>query len=146
MGDRMGAGDGERGRLSALDATLFVMGGIVGVGIFFTPATVAQRVSEPWAFVSLWLFGGLIALCAAFTFAELGATFPKAGGWFVFLREAYGPFPAFLFAWIVLFVVSTGATASMTLFCAETLHRAWPTVFGAPGTTASRLVAASALA
>lgn len=139
----MAAGDEERGRLTALDATLFVMGGIVGVGIFFTPATVAERVSEPWAFVGLWLFGGLIALCAAFTFAELGATFPKAGGWFVFLREAYGPFPAFLFAWIVLFVVSTGATASMTLFCAETLHRAWPSVFGAPGTAASRLLAAA---
>lgn len=120
-------------KLTALDATLLVMGGIIGVGIFFTPAIAAERAFEPWAFLSLWVFGGLIAMCAAFTFAELGATFPRTGGWFIYLREAFGPFPAFLFAWIVLFVVSTGATAAVTTFCAEMLHVALPSLVGESG-------------
>ena len=109
----------DRRRLSALDTTLFVMGGIIGVGIFFTPTTVAERVNDPFAYLAVWGFGGLVALCAAFTFAELGSSFPRAGGWFVYLREAYGPFPAYLFAWVVLFVVSTGATAAMTVLPAS---------------------------
>lgn len=138
MSDEGPAKDGRR--LTALDATLLVMGGIVGVGIFFTPQFVAQRVGEPWAFLVLWAFGGVVALCAAFTFAELGGSFPHAGGWFVFLREAYGRFAAFLFAWVVLFVVSTGATATMAIFCADMLHRALPSVFGPGGSGAHRAV------
>jgi len=123
----------DRRRLSALDATLMVAGGILGVGIFFNPSAVAQRVPEDWAFLALWGVGGLVALCAAFTFAELGATFPRSGGWFVFLREAFGPFPAFLFAWVVLFVVSTGALAAITQFCAGQMVRALPAVVGEQG-------------
>ena len=72
----------------------------------------AAAVPHTWGFLSLWIFGGLIALCAAFTFAELGAAIPKTGGWFVFLREGFGRYPAFLFAWVVLLVVSTGASPS----------------------------------
>jgi len=98
-------------QLSLLDATLLVMGGIIGVGIFYTPRLVAQHVPEPTAFLAMWAIGGLIALTGALTFAELGATFPRAGGWYVFLREAFGPFVAYLFAWVVLCVVSTGAVS-----------------------------------
>jgi APA family basic amino acid/polyamine antiporter len=129
-------------KLSALDATLLVMGGIIGVGIFFTPALAAKGAFEPWAFLSLWVFGGLIAMSAAFTFAELGATFPRTGGWFIYLREAFGPFPAFLFAWIVLFVVSTGAAAAVTTFCADMLHVALPSVVGEGGSISHRATAA----
>src|SRR6186713_1781001 len=100
-------------QLGLLDATLLVMGGIVGVGIFYTPRLVAQHVPHPTAFLAMWAIGGLIALAGALTFAELGATFPKAGGWYVFLREAFGPFVAYLFAWVVLCVISTGATSVM---------------------------------
>lgn len=106
------AEDGADGRkLGFFDTTMLVMGGIVGVGIFFTPGSVAGHVPEPALFLCLWGVGGLIALCGAMTFAELGATFPRSGGWYVFLREAFGPFPAFLFAWMILGVVSTGAIA-----------------------------------
>jgi len=129
-------------KLTLLDATLMVMGGIVGVGIFFTPQSVAERTVVPWAFLGVWLFGGLIALCAAFTFAELGATFPRSGGWFVFLREAFGPLPAFLFAWVVLFVISTGAMATIMDFCAGMLHEALPALLPAPGTVGIRFVGA----
>ena len=125
-------------RLSTLDTTLLVMGGIVGVGIFFTPQLAAERAFEPWAFLALWVFGGLIAMCAAFTFAELGGTFPRTGGWYVYLREAFGPFPAFLFAWIVLLVVSTGATAAITTFCGRMLHVALPAIVGEGGFVGGR--------
>jgi len=102
-----------RRELSTLDATLLVMGGIVGVGIFYTPHAVAQSVPVPWAFLAMWGIGGAIALNGALTFAELGGTFPKAGGWYVFLREVFGPFVAYLFAWVVLCVISTGAISVM---------------------------------
>ena len=108
-------------QLNLLDATLLVMGGIIGVGIFFTPRAVAESVPHPSAFLAMWVVGGLIALFGALTFAELGATFPKAGGWYVFLREAYGAFVAYLFAWIVLCVISTGAIAVMVRVFADNL-------------------------
>ncbi len=101
-------------RLGLFSATMLVMGGIIGVGIFFTPHQVAERVPQTLPFLSMWVLGGLMALTGAMTFAELAATFPREGGWFVFLREAFGPFAAFLFAWIVLFVISTGAVAVVT--------------------------------
>ena len=131
--------DGKK--LSSFDATLLVMGGIIGIGIFFTPQTVAERVREPWAFLGLWAFGGIIALCAAFTFAELGGTWPRSGGWFVFLREAFGDFTAYLFAWVVLFAISTGAMAAIIGFAASMLHEAWPSWIGPEGTTSHHMVA-----
>lgn len=118
--------ESNRKSLSALDATLLVMGGIIGIGIFFNPADIATRAFEPWAFLLVWVLGGLIALCAAFTFAELGASFPRTGGWFVYLREAFGPLPAFLFAWVTLGVITTGAIAAVSLFCAQQLQGLLP--------------------
>ncbi len=108
-------------RLTLFDATMLVMGGVVGIGIFFTPASVAKLLPTPGAYFGVWLLGGLIALAGAMTFAELAATFPLAGGWYVYLREAFGRLPAFLFAWIVLLVVSTGAAAVVADFCAKQL-------------------------
>ncbi|MFT4543178.1 MAG: APA family basic amino acid/polyamine antiporter [Planctomycetota bacterium] len=103
------------------------MGGIIGVGIFFNPQSVAALVPHTGAYLSLWILGGILALAGALTFAELSATFPKSGGWFVFLREAFGPFPAFLFAWVVLLVVSTGACAVIADFSAAQFQLLlWP--------------------
>jgi len=117
--------------LTLFDATMLVMGGIIGVGIFFNPQAVARLVPNESAYFSMWLLGGLVALAGAMTFAELAGTFPRSGGWFVFLREAFGPFPAFLFAWIVLFVVSTGACAVIADFSArQFVTLLWPA--GAP--------------
>jgi APA family basic amino acid/polyamine antiporter len=112
---------GDRKELGLFDATMLVMGGIIGVGIFFTPAQVAAHVPVGWGFLGMWVLGGAVALCGAATFAELGGTFPRAGGWFEFLREIYGPFVAFLFAWVVLGVIATGAIAIIVAFGAETL-------------------------
>lgn len=98
------------------------MGGIIGVGIFYNPRQVAELVPEEHWFLALWAVGGIVALFGALTFAELGASLPEAGGWYVYLRTAFGPFLAFLFACVVLFVISTGAIAVMARICTDNLH------------------------
>ena len=108
--------------LNLFDATMLVMGGIIGVGIFFKPHGVAQLVPEAGPYYTVWVLGAVAALAGAMTFAELAASFPKTGGWYVFLREGLGPMAAFLFAWIVLLVVSTGAIASVAEFGAQRLE------------------------
>ena len=122
------------------------MGGIIGIGIFFTPSSVAERAGDAGTVLGLWAFGGALALCAALVFAELGAAYPRAGGWFVFLREAFGGFPAFLFAWVVLFVVSTGAMAAILGFAADTAHQLAPDLVGPRGSTGHGVVAMGLLA
>lgn len=112
---------GAAAKLSLFDATLLVIGSIIGVGVFFTPQRIAALAGDSRAFLALWVAGGVVALAGSFTFAELAGSFPREGGWFVYLKEAFGPFPAFLFAWIVLFVVSTGAVAVVTDFAVTTL-------------------------
>ncbi len=109
-------------QLNLFDATMLVMGGIIGVGIFFKPHGVAQIVPEPVPYFCVWALGALAALAGAMTFAELAGTFPRTGGWYVFLREGLGGFPAFLFAWIVLLVISTGACAAVADFGAERIQ------------------------
>ncbi len=103
-------------KLSLFDATMLVMGGIVGIGIFFNPSGIARAVPEPGPYLAMWLIGALAALCGAMTFAELSAAYPRTGGWYVFLREGFGRMTAFLFAWVVLFVISTGACALVAMF------------------------------
>lgn len=137
------SGAGESRELGLFDATMLVMGGIVGVGIFFTPGTVAGLVPTPSVFLLAWALGGAVAVCGALTFAELGASMPRAGGWFVYLREAFGPLPAFLFAWTILGVVSTGAIAVIAAFCATTLGGLTPWI--GPAGTGSHLGASLAI-
>ncbi len=106
-------------KLSLLDASLMVMGAILGVGIFFTPSQVASLVPSTAAYLTVWTIGCLVAVCGAFTFAEWSASFPKAGGAFVYLREVYGRPVSFLLAWVSLLVISTGAIPIMTGFGAS---------------------------
>ncbi len=131
--------------LSTLDATLLVMGGIVGVGIFYNPRQVAELVPDPHWFLALWAVGGIVALFGALTFAELGASLPEAGGWYVYLRTAFGPFLAFLFACVVLFVISTGAIAVMAEICTANLHGIVPGI-GDPGSASAKIAGAIVIA
>jgi APA family basic amino acid/polyamine antiporter len=131
--------------LSTLDATLLVMGGIIGVGIFYNPRQVAELVPDPHWFLALWIVGGIVALFGALTFAELGASLPEAGGWYVYLRTAFGPFLAFLFACVVLFVISTGAIAVMAKICTDNLHGIVPGI-GPPESDAARVAGALIIA
>jgi APA family basic amino acid/polyamine antiporter len=92
-----------------------VVGGIIGGGIFRTPAAVAERVASPALAVAAWVIGGAIALIGAFCFGELGQRCPKAGGGYVYLRETWGPLPAFLYGWALLLVIATGAIAAVAV-------------------------------
>ena len=86
---------GQPRQLSLFDATMLVMGGIIGVGIFFNPADIARAVPHEGAYLAMWGLGALAAMSGAMTFAELSAAFPRTGGWYVWLREAFGARAAF---------------------------------------------------
>jgi len=102
-------------RLGIFSATMAVIGGIIGSGVFLGPEVVAARVGSAGLTLATWVLGGLIALAGAFCFGELGARRPRAGGGYVYLREAFGPLPAFLYGWALLLVIATGATAAVAV-------------------------------
>jgi APA family basic amino acid/polyamine antiporter len=102
-------------RLGLFDATMLVIGGIVGAGIFLNPAVVAQRVPTASLALGAWALGGLVALAGALCFAELGARKPHAGGGYVYLRDAFGPLPAFLYGWTQLLVINSGGIAAVAI-------------------------------
>src|SRR6476659_9941585 len=108
-------------RLGVFDATMLVMGGIIGSGIFVTPAEVARHVSTPLLIVGVWVLGGLIALAASFVYAELAARRPAVGGQYAYLRDAYGPLPAFLYGWSLLLVIQSGGMAAVAITFARYL-------------------------
>jgi APA family basic amino acid/polyamine antiporter len=102
-------------KLGLFSGTMAVVGGIIGSGIFRNPAEVVSRVKSPALTLAAWGIGAVIALAGAFCFAELGARKPRAGGGYVYLRDAFGPLPAFLYAWALLLIISTGATAGVAM-------------------------------
>src|SRR6266576_5877805 len=102
-------------RLGVFSATMAVIGGIIGSGVFLGPEVVAARVGSAGLTLAAWIAGGIIALAGALTFGELGARRPRAGGGYVSLREAFGPLPAFLYGWALLLVIATGATAAVAV-------------------------------
>jgi APA family basic amino acid/polyamine antiporter len=102
-------------RLTAFDATMIVMGGIIGSGIFVNPAEVARRVGSPALSTLAWAIGGAIALLGGFVYAELAARRPQVGGQYAYLRDAFHPMVAFLYGWTLLLVVQTGGMAASAL-------------------------------
>jgi basic amino acid/polyamine antiporter, APA family len=92
-----------------------VVGGIIGGGIFRTPATVAERVGSSGMVLIAWVVGGVVALIGAFCFGELAQRRPRAGGGYVYLRETWGPLPAFLYGWTLVLVIATGAIAAVAV-------------------------------
>src|SRR5215204_771510 len=102
-------------RLGLFDATMIVMGGIVGSGIFINPYVVARQVHTPFLILGAWLMGGAVALAGAFVYAELAARRPEVGGQYAYLREAFHPGVAFLYGWALLLVVQTGGMAAVAI-------------------------------
>ncbi len=138
---------GEPGELPRLardvglfDATMLVMGGIVGSGIFINPSVVARHLHTPGTILAAWLVGGLIALAGAFIYGELAARVPAAGGQYAYLREAFHPLVAFSYGWVVLLVIQTGGIAAVAMTFGIYLVE----MTGAP--VAPKLVAVAALA
>lgn len=119
---------------------MLVMGGIIGAGIFVNPAEVARISPDPTVIVGAWMLGGVIALAGALVYAELAARRPEVGGQYAYLRDAYGPLPAFLYGWSLLLVIQSGGMAAVAITFAR-YSRAlvdWP--------VGDALVAVSALA
>jgi APA family basic amino acid/polyamine antiporter len=104
-----------RREIGLASAILLVVGGIIGSGIFFTPAEVARALPNGGWILGVWALGGLVALAGALTYAELGGMMPDAGGPYVYIREAFGGLAAFLYGWMVLLIIGTGALAAVAM-------------------------------
>ena len=110
-------------RLTLFDATMIVVSGIIGSGIFINPYVVAQKVGTPFLILAVWIAGGVIALFGAFVFAELSTVMPRVGGQYAFFREAFHPLAAFLHGWALLLIVQSGATAAVAVAFAQYVAR-----------------------
>jgi APA family basic amino acid/polyamine antiporter len=108
-----------RRQLGFFDATMIVMGGIVGSGIFINPYVVAQQVHTPLLILGVWLIGGALAMAGAFIWAELATRLPDSGGQYLYLREAYHPAVAFVYGWVLLLVTQTGGMAAVAVTFAK---------------------------
>ena len=107
-------------RLGLWTSTALVMGITIGSGIFRVPSSIAQSIDSVGAIALLWILGGVLSLCLALSLSELASMFPRPGGTFVFLREAYGPVVAFLFGWTFL-LINPASWAGISLIFAEYL-------------------------
>src|SRR5262245_53731393 len=112
MSERAAAPELRR-ELGLLDSTLLSAGIIVGSGIFMTSGLMASSVPSSALLLLAWAVGGLLTLAGALAIAELGAAMPEAGGQYVYLREAYGPLPGFLFGWLTLLVYQPGSISAL---------------------------------
>jgi APA family basic amino acid/polyamine antiporter len=108
-------------RLGLFDATMLVMGGIVGSGIFVNTAGVARAVHTPFLIVGAWVLGGIVAMAGALVYAELAVRRPETGGQYAYLRDAFGPLPAFLYGWSLLLVIQSGGMAAVAIIFARHL-------------------------
>lgn len=106
-------------KLSLYGLTMIAVGSCIGSGIFVTPAQIAEAVPNASLVLGVWALGGVIALTGALTFSELGGMFPQSGGVYVYLKEAYGDMTGFLYGWVILLVINTGALAGLCVAFAE---------------------------
>ncbi len=104
---------GLRRDLGVWSASAIVVGTIIGSGIFLVPSTMIRQVGTPHMLFAVWIFGGVLSLFGALTYAELASAMPEAGGEYVYLREAYGPFWGFTYAWTQMWVAKSGSIATL---------------------------------
>jgi APA family basic amino acid/polyamine antiporter len=102
-------------RLGVFSATTLIVGSMIGSGIFIAPSIMAGYVATPGVYLGLWLVGGILTLLGALAYGELCAMMPRAGGQYVFLREAFGPLVGFLYGWTVFLVIQSGFNAAVAI-------------------------------
>ena len=105
--------------LGPVDATLLVVGSMIGSGIFIVSADIARTVGSPGYLLVVWLLTGAMTMIGALSYGELAGMFPRAGGQYVYLREAYGPLIAFLYGWTLFTVIQTGTIAAVAVAFAK---------------------------
>src|SRR5262245_7395552 len=124
--------DGRRTESGAesggFSATTLIVGSMIGSGIFIAPSIMAAQVATPGVYLALWVIGGILTLLGALSYGELCAMLPKAGGQYVFLREAFGPATAFLYGWTVFLVIQSGFNAAVAIAFAKYLGVLAPVV------------------
>ncbi|RPH54236.1 amino acid permease, partial [bacterium] len=107
--------------LSTLDGALLTIGSVVGTGIFLTTSDMARVLPHPGLILLVWLAGGLLTLAGALTYGELGAMYPRAGGLYHYVKEAYGPLWGFLYGWTAFLVIMSGGIAAIGVAFGEYL-------------------------
>lgn len=110
---------GMKRELGLLDSTMIVAGSMIGSGIFIVTADIARSVGSPGYILLIWIITGIITLIAALSYGELAGMMPKAGGQYIYLREAYSPLVGFLFGWTVFMVIQTGVIAAVAIAFAK---------------------------
>lgn len=114
--------------LGLLDATLLVAGSMIGSGIFIVTADITRNVGSAGWLIAVWLITGLMTLIAAVSYGELSSMFPKAGGQYVYLKEAYNPLVGFLYGWSFFAVIQTGTIAAVGVAFSKFTAYLWPAV------------------
>ena len=114
--------------LGLLDSTMIVAGSMIGSGIFIVSADIARQVGAPGWLLVVWIVTGLLTLVAALSYGELAAMMPKAGGQYVYLREAFSPLWGFLYGWTLFLVIQTGTVAAVSVGFAKFLGVLWPKI------------------
>ena len=140
-------------QLGLFDSSMMVIGIVIGSGIFMTTGLMADALPSASLILIVWVLGGIQMIAGALTFAELGAAMPRAGGQYVYLREAFGHLPAFLFGWVAFSAYVTGTNAAIAVAIAEHLGSFYPSLsthsnlvnIGNFGLSVGQLVAVSLL-
>src|SRR5947209_1312216 len=135
MADVIGAGaeveDRRTGFIRGLglwDSTMIVAGSMIGSGIFIVSADIARQVGSPGWLLVVWIITGLLTVMAALSYGELAAMMPKAGGQYVYLREAFSPLWGFLYGWTLFLVIQTGTIAAVAVGFAKYFGVFWPAI------------------
>src|SRR5687768_1393319 len=112
---------GFQQRLRLFDATILVMGTMIGSGIFVTSADISRAVGSAGWLIAVWVLAGVMTLLGALSYTELAGMYPKAGGQYIFLKEAYSPLWGFLYGWTCFLVIQTGSIAAVAVVFAKFL-------------------------
>jgi basic amino acid/polyamine antiporter, APA family len=114
--------------LGLFDSTMVVVGSMIGSGIFIVSADIARLVGSPAWLLAAWILTGVLTMTAALSYGELAAMMPRAGGQYVYLREAFSPLWGFLYGWTLFLVIQTGTIAAVSVAFARFLGVLWPTI------------------
>src|ERR1035441_5805491 len=114
--------------LGLFDSTTIVVGSMIGSGIFIVSADISRNTGSTGGLLAAWIITGLLTVAAALSYGELAAMMPKAGGQYVYLREAYSPLWGFLYGWTLFLVIQTGTIAAVAVGFARYLGVVWPAI------------------
>src|ERR1700735_5090911 len=122
------SGAGLQQSLGLFDSTMIVAGSMIGTGIFIVAADMARQVGSVGWLLGSWVITGLLTIAAALSYGELAAMMPRAGGQYVYLREAWSPLWGFLYGWTVFLIIQTGTLAAVAVGFARYLGVLWPRI------------------